>query len=119
MTSEVLFEETQGEQDEGSEGRSSATIRKTVAQYLGGLQYLYNKELRKDPTLKGKVTVTFEIAPSGRVTETVLVSSSIRSKSLVEDILSSIRNWKFPGVSEEYGNVRVTYPFAFVIRSLG
>jgi TonB family protein len=118
LTPEVLFEETQGEQEEGSEGRSSTTIRKTVAQYLGGLQYLYNKELRKDPTLKGKVTVTFEIAPSGLVTETVLLSSSISSKSLVEAILNSIRNWKFPAVSEEYGNLRVTYPFSFAIRTL-
>ena len=118
VPSEVLFGETLGEYAEGTEGRSATAIREIVALYVGGLQYLYNKELRKDPTLHGKVTVTFEIDPSGRVTETVLVSSSIGSKSLVESILHSIRNWKFPGVSEEYGNVRVTYPFAFVIRSL-
>jgi TonB family protein len=118
LTPEVLFEDALREHEEGNEGRSATAIRKTVAQYLGGLRYLYNQELRKDPTLNGKVTVTFEIAPSGSVTDTLLVSSSIGSKSLVEAILLSIRTWKFPGVSEEYGNVRVTYPFAFVIRSL-
>jgi TonB family protein len=118
VPSEVLFGGTLAEHSEGNEGRSATTIRETVALYIGGLQYLYNQELRKDPTLHGKVTVTFEIDPSGRVTETILVSSSIRSKSLVEAILGSIRKWKFPGVSEEYGNVRITYPFAFVIRSL-
>ena len=116
--SEVLVEEALGENEGGTDGRSTTTIRNTVALYVGGLQHLYNKELRRDPTLCGKVTVTFEIAPSGHVTETALVSSSISSKSLVQAILNSIKNWKFPGVSEEYGNVRVTYPFAFVIRSL-
>jgi len=118
LSSEVLFGETLGVHAEGTEGRSETTIRETVALYVGGLQYLYNKALRKDPTLRGKVTVTFEIDPSGSVTETVLVSSSIRSRSLVEAILHNIRNWKFPGVSKEYGNVRITYPFAFVVRSL-
>ena len=118
LPSEVLLQETLRADEGAADGRSATTIRETVAQYVGGLQHLYNKELRKDPTLCGKVTVSFEIAPSGHVTDTALVSSSISSESLVQAILNSIKSWRFPGVSEEYGNVKVTYPFAFVIRSL-
>ena len=111
---EDLPEEIEEELEEGKTGRAAHEIRKVVASYLGGLRYLYNKELRKDPSLKGKATVRFEISPSGHITETVLVFSSLGSPSLENAILGNIRRWKFPRIPEDRGHVKVTYPFVFL-----
>jgi TonB family protein len=111
---EDLPEEIEEEFEEGKRGRAAHEIRKVVASYLGGLRYLYNKELRKDPSLKGKATVRFDISPSGHITQTVLVFSSLRSPSLEGAILSNIRKWRFPRIPEERGHVKVTYPFVFL-----
>lgn len=111
---EDLPEEIEEEFEEGKTGRAAYEIRKVVASYLGGLRYLYNKELRKDPSLKGKATVQFEISPSGHITQTILVFSSLGSPSLESAILSNIRKWRFPRIPEERGHVKVTYPFVFL-----
>lgn len=111
---EDLPEEIEEESEQGKRGRAANEIRKVVASYLGGLRYLYNKELRKDPSLKGKATVRFEISPAGHITETVLVFSSLGSPSLENAILSNIRKWRFPRIPDEEGNVKVTYPFVFL-----
>ena len=111
---EDLPEEIEEEFETGKQGRAAHEIRKVVASYLGGLRYLYNKQLRKGPSLKGKATVRFEIAPSGHITETVLVFSSLGSPPLESAILSNIRKWRFPRIPEERGHVKVTYPFVFL-----
>ncbi|MEW6442681.1 MAG: AgmX/PglI C-terminal domain-containing protein [bacterium] len=95
-------------------GRSPYEIRKIVASYLGGLRYLYNKELRKDPDLQGKMTVSFDISPSGQVTFTSMLSSSLGSASLEQAVLANILKWRFPTISAENGNTKVTWPFVFV-----
>ena len=111
---EELPEEIIEEFEDGTEGRSSREIRRIVASYLGGLRYLYNKELRRKPDLEGKAVVMFEISPSGHVTKTAMVSSSLDSASFNRDIMANIRKWKFPRVPSERGNVKVTYPFLFL-----
>ncbi len=111
---EDLPEEIIEEVEEGKLGRTQHDIRKIVASYLGGLRYLYNKELRNHPALQGKVTVRFEIAAAGKVTMTRLVASSLGSSSLEQAILDNIHKWKFPRIPEKNGAVTVTYPFLFL-----
>ncbi len=111
---EDLPEEIIEEVEEGKGGRPTGEIRKIVASYLGGLRYLYNKELRADPSLKGKLTVMFEISPTGQVTQTTLLASSLGSASLERAILTNIRKWRFPRIPPQNGNVTVTYPFVFL-----
>jgi periplasmic protein TonB len=95
-------------------GRTYSQIRKIVASYLGGLRYLYNKELRTNPALKGKITVAFEISPEGVVTQSLLVGSSLDSRPFEQMVLENVRKWKFPSIPEQNGNVKVTYPFVFL-----
>jgi TonB family protein len=104
--------------DERKDGLTAAEIRKTVSSYSGGLQTLYKRELEKDPSLQGTVTVMFEIAPTGRIAETVLVSSSIGSESFVHALLDDVRRWKFPRTPERAGKTRVTHPFVFGLSQL-
>src|SRR3972149_6604344 len=76
--------------------RDEAEVYKTVRAYVGGLKYIYNNELRKDPTLKGKVTVRIVISPDGKVALAEIVSSTLASQDVVDAIIKKIYRWKFP-----------------------
>ena len=96
----------------GRSGRSIAEIRDIVAQYIAGLKYLYDRELKNRPSLHGKVTVEFVVSGPGDVSEVRLVSSGLGHPSLENAILGRIRGWKFP---QKPGDAtRVTFPFDFV-----
>ncbi len=110
--------ETPEETNEDEGGRTAEEIREVVASHMGGLRYLYNNELKTNPSLHGKVTVMFEIAPEGKVIQTVVISSSLESKALEGAILENIQKWKFSQTDQENGNVKVTYPFVFMSPSI-
>ncbi len=88
-----------------------AAIHRTVGTYLGGIRYLYNRELRKKPDLEGKLTVSITIDPQGLVTECSVVESTLAHPPLEEAVLERVRKWKFPPVAPR--PVTVTYPFVF------
>jgi hypothetical protein len=67
----------------------------TILSYTGGLRYLYNNALRKDPTLKGRVTVRIVISRNGRAKDVVMVSSTLDSPELEEAIVNRIFMWRF------------------------
>ncbi len=92
--------------------RTSANIRATVVSYLGGIRYLYNKQLRYTPNLQGKLSIKFEIDQKGNVTSVHEVSSSLNCPELVGKIINTMLKWKFDAVKEA-GNTDVTYPFVF------
>lgn len=99
----------------GVSGRTLAEIRDVVAQYIAGLKYLYDRELKQRPSLHGKVTVEFVVTPDGSVDDVRLVSSGLGYPSLENAILSRIRGWRFP--SKPGDATRVTFPFDFVAPS--
>jgi outer membrane biosynthesis protein TonB len=86
-------------------------IARVVEQYKNGLIYLYNKELRSNPTLKGTISVEFSIDSSGKVIETRIVSTTMDHAPLEQALASRIKMWKFPHLYD--GVVVVTYPFVF------
>ncbi|MBI3608212.1 MAG: AgmX/PglI C-terminal domain-containing protein [Nitrospirae bacterium] len=87
------------------------SIARVVEQYKSGLIYLYNKELRSNPTLKGTIAVEFSIDGSGKVVETRIISSTMGQSSLEQALASRIKMWKFPHLYD--GIIIVTYPFVF------
>lgn len=95
----------------GGPGTLSAdSVRRTVGRALGGIKGCYERSLRREPTLMGRMTVVFTIGGGGRV-----VSAESRSSTLpveVNDcIVSRIRSLRF--APPEGGNVDVSYPFFF------
>ncbi len=100
----------------GSGGSGTAAIdydaiARVVEQYKNGLIYLYNKELRANPTLKGTVSVEFSIDASGKVVDTRIVSTTMDHAPLEQALASRIKMWKFPHLYD--GIIVVTYPFVF------
>lgn len=86
-------------------------IARVVEQYKNGLIYLYNKELRANPTLKGTISVEFSIDSTGKVIETRIVSTTMDHAPLEQALASRIKMWKFPHLYD--GVIIVNYPFVF------
>jgi TonB family protein len=93
-------------------GRSPDEIRRVVMQHIGGLRAEYNKRLRSNPMLKGKIVVRFTIDPPGRVIRCELVNSTMNDKILEMSVVSRVQAWQFEACGR-CGTATVTYPFAF------
>ena len=73
---------------------------------------LYNRARRKNPNLKGKIILEITIAPSGKVTKIIIVSSELNDKSLESGLLKRIKAFKFGAQPVE--QVTVSYPIDFL-----
>ncbi len=91
--------------------RSTRTIARVVAAHTGAIRYAYNRELRKKPSLRGKIVLTFTISPEGHVTECRIEKSAMNWPPLENSLVRMVRTWKFPKIPE--GEVTVSYPLVF------
>lgn len=71
----------------------------------------YEKELKRNPSMKGKVVVRFSIATSGRATEIEIEENTLGNDAVGACIKSIIRTWVFPFKPES--EVPVAFPFVF------
>lgn len=91
--------------------RDDASINTVVSSHKTSIRMSYEKHLKRDPSLAGKITVRFTISLSGSVTLVMIVENTTGNIEFEEEIKRKIRMWKFEPVSE--GDVTVTYPFVF------
>ncbi|MCP3167531.1 AgmX/PglI C-terminal domain-containing protein [Myxococcus qinghaiensis] len=102
-------------QDSTPEVDSSDVDRDALARYVrarkGAIQSCYEKELKRNPNLKGKVVVRFSITPSGRVGDFDIDENTLGSEAVASCIRAAIRGWVFPFKPESAATV--SYPFVF------
>jgi len=96
---------------EQREERSTRTIARVVASNTGKIRYAYNRELRKKPSLRGKIVLTFTISPEGDVTDCRVEESAMKWPPLEDSLVKIVRTWRFPVIPE--GDVTVSYPLVF------
>ncbi|MEK7392286.1 MAG: AgmX/PglI C-terminal domain-containing protein [Fibrobacterota bacterium] len=89
--------------------RSPESILRVIRTHIGGFRYSYDKALKENPDIGGKISVRFTIAPSGDVVAIEIVSSSTGVEALDAEIKEKARRMKFDSI--EKGNVTVTYAF--------
>ena len=101
--------------DSAPEIESAAVDREALARYvkqrLKAIQNCYEKELKRNPTLKGKVVVRFSILPSGRSGEIEVEENTLGNEAVGACIRTVVRGWIFP--FNPPANVAVAYPFLF------
>jgi hypothetical protein len=101
--------------DVAPEVESSDVDREALARYvkqrLKAIQNCYEKELKRNPSLKGKVVVRFSITPSGRSGDIDVEENTLGSDAVSSCIRTVIRGWVFPFHPPD--NVAVAYPFLF------
>lgn len=93
-------------------GRSDQEVRRVMDKNKGAIFAIYNRALRKDPTLEGKFVFEMLIEPSGAISEVKLISSALNNSALERRILARIRLIKFPAASVI--KTRVNYSFDFL-----
>ncbi len=76
-----------------------------------GLFTLYNRELRKDASLQGKVVLNITIAPSGKVTSASIVSSQLGNPTLENKIIQRVKLINFG--AEDVPSYTFNYPIDF------
>lgn len=97
----------------GSDGasRSEEEIRKIMVQHQGAVQSIYNRALRQNAALEGKMVVKIVIDPSGRIVEASVVSSELGDKDLEAKILQRIKQISFPAANVTRTMLNYTYDF--------
>ncbi len=93
-------------------GRSDEAIRRVMDKNKGAIFAIYNRALRKDPLLEGKLVFEMVIEPSGAISSLTLLSSDLADDALTEKILSRIRLIQFG--PDDAIPTRVNYSFDFL-----
>lgn len=93
----------------GSGALEKSAISGVVQRRLGAIKACYERELKANPTLGGKVVVQFTIQESGRVGDVKIVSDSTGEPRVGKCIANQIGHFKFP--QPEGGSVTASYPF--------
>lgn len=92
--------------------RSIEEIRRIFDANKGAIFAIYNRALRADPTLQGKVVLELVIAPSGQVTDVKVVASELADEEVVAKILNRIRLFDFG--KRDVGVTTISYPVHFL-----
>jgi TonB family protein len=86
-------------------------VAAVISRRKGAIQSCYERELKKNPNIAGKVVVRFNIGTAGRVTSASVASSSLGAPAVGSCVVSRIKSWRFP--KPEGGSVTVTKSFVF------
>ena len=82
-----------GERNKGS--RSREEIELVFDKNKGAIFALYNRALRRDPSLEGKLVLRLTIAPSGQVTFCEVVSSELGDPELEQKLVQRVMLFRF------------------------
>ena len=76
--------------------RSEMSLRRTLEAHKARLYARYNRALRKDPFLQGKVLFEIEIQPNGKISNISIKSSALNNEKLERQLLVILRSITFP-----------------------
>ncbi len=94
-------------------GRTDEEIQIVFDRYKAALYRLYNRELRKDPTLRGQIIIKLTIEPDGSVSFCALQSSDMNAPLLAEQVVGRVSTFDF-GAKEDISAVTIIYPIDFL-----
>jgi TonB family protein len=90
----------------------SNVIRRVIRRNLRSIRNIYERQLRSNPNLVGRLNVRFTIGPNGSVIDAKVQSSTLNNRQVAQGITSAMRRWRFPRPSGG-GVIHVVYPFVF------
>ena len=95
----------------GKPSRSREEIELVFDRNKGAIFALYNRALREDPTLAGKLVLRLTIAPSGEVTFCEVVSSELGNEDMERKLVQRVMMFRFEARDVE--SVTTTKPIDF------
>lgn len=93
--------------------RTDEEIQIVFDRYKAALYRIYNRELRQDPTLRGRMVLKLTIQPDGSVSAVSVDSSDMDSAALSSKIVARVRSFNF-GPKEGVPAVTILYPIDFL-----
>lgn len=97
----------------GAGSRPYEEIELVFQKNKGRIFSLYNRALRSDPSLQGKVVVELTISPDGKVVKCRIVSSELNNPELENQLISRIKLFQFQPRSN-VDTLVVKYPIDFL-----
>jgi hypothetical protein len=94
-------------------GRTDEEIQIVFDRYKASLYRLYNRELRKNPTLRGQLVLKLTIEPDGTVSFCVLQSSDMDAPALADQVVDRVTTFDF-GAKDDIAAVTIIYPIDFL-----
>ena len=86
-----------------------SAVAKVFRRRQGAIRTCYEKALKVNPNVEGKITVQFTIGPAGRITSIDVTSNSTSDSSIGKCIVEKVRGWRFD--PPDNGSVTFSYPF--------
>ncbi len=92
-------------------GLSADQVRRVVVAHMGALRACYETEALKNPSLKGGITVAWQIDPSGGVSSASVIGSNVGNGRLEGCVTRQVKSWKFP--ASDSPTTVASFPFKF------
>ncbi|MGZ8259735.1 MAG: AgmX/PglI C-terminal domain-containing protein [Caldimonas sp.] len=96
----------------GKASRAIEDVRLVFERNKGSIYAIYNRALRDEPGLQGKVVLKLTIAPSGAVTDLRIVSTELKQPEVESKLLARIRTFDFG--AKDVNEMVVNYPLDFL-----
>jgi hypothetical protein len=103
---------THASSTEATGGGDKKALRATIKHRTSALQHCYNKALRTQPDLAGRMAFTIAISVMGTVTRVVVEEDSLGSASVEACTKAKIKGWRFPMEGADEG-AEVTFSVVF------
>jgi outer membrane biosynthesis protein TonB len=86
-------------------------VAKEVRSRLGAIKACYERALKRNPTLSGKVVIHWTITQAGTVSGVDVEQDTLGDAEVASCIKALVARWRFPAPSG--GSVDVSFPFVF------
>jgi hypothetical protein len=93
-------------------GRTDEEIQIVFDRHKSELYRLYNRELRRDPTLRGQMILRLKIEPDGSVSFCELKGTDMNAPQLGAQVVERVRGFDFG--AKDVGAVTILYPIDFL-----
>lgn len=93
--------------------RTDEEIQIVFDKYKAALYRIYNRQLRVNPTLQGKVVLRITIEPDGSVSLAKVDSTDMDAKKMLAKIVARVKRFNF-GAKEGVPQVTILYPIDFL-----
>jgi hypothetical protein len=97
----------------GAGARTDEEIQIVFDRYKQAIYRLYNRELRVNPTLRGKMVLRIVIEPDGHVSSCTVKSTDLASPALSADIVDRVLKFDF-GAKAGAPALTILYPIDFL-----
>ncbi len=93
--------------------RTDEEIQIVFDRYKAAFYRMYNRELRKDPTLRGQMVLKLTIEADGSVSMCVLQASDMNAAELSAQVVDRVKTINF-GAKEGISAITILYPIDFL-----